>query len=340
MYKFLLLAFMFVRFHLSAQTLNPGDSYIIKLSETSLALKDLSTDFKICYVIDGRKEKRSIGWVQTGLTKTTRIANFEKPLDKEITNLLDRSHILSDDTTAWIMLISKLTISEHPRAASEIAKAEVVIDFFKPFGGDSCHFVGSAFASFEHLGVDVTRRHADNIKKAFEKAITTFKISSLQSRHKKPYPLSALLSENFTTKDPSSLAILNDSHYPDGVFETFNDFLLNNPSVQKPFEPSIGRSIDLWRVDDNRKKRVTEGVVAFAKDNQLYYLFQQNFYRLEKKKGRFQFIGPNVFNRNKVGQASLGNFFGSAITASTSARRKVYQLDLVNGGIIEIGSVK
>jgi hypothetical protein len=316
------------------------NNYIIKLNEVSIKLNYPNTDFKICFVIDGRANKRNIGWVQTGITNNTRLANFERPFDQEITNLLDRSHILSNDTTAWIMLVSRLYVSERPRAASEIAKAEVVIDFFKPFGGDSCYFVGSAFASCEQLRMDVTKKHAENIAKVFEKAITTFKRTRHQAIQKRPYLLADLLSENFTTKDPSSIAILNDSQYPDGIFETFNDFLLNIPSINQDFETSIGEDISLWRLQEHRKKRVTEGVVAFAKDNQLYYLFQQNFYPLEKNKGKLQFIGPSVFNRNKVGQASLSGFLGGAITASTAARRRVYQLDLVNGGLIEVGSVK
>jgi hypothetical protein len=334
MYKLFLL-FLFAHFFCSAQ-----DNYIIHLNNVSIEAAS-ENDFKICYVIDGRKNKKNIGWVQTGLANKTRIANFEKPFDREITHLLDRSELLSSDTTAWIILVSRLHISESPKGASEMARAEVALDFFKPFGGDSCYFFGSTFGSFEQLGMDVTKKHAENISRAFEKAIDSFKRRrSHPSVEKKPYLLADLLSENFTVRNLSSIAILNASRYADGIFETFNDFLLNKATFNAEYDASIGKSISLWRIDANRKKRIREGVVAFAKDNQLYYLFHENFYPLEKKRGTFQFIGPGVFHRNKTGHPRLGGFLGGALTASTSARRRIYQLDLENGRLIEIGSIK
>src|SRR5258705_13776455 len=116
MYKLFLL-FLFAHFALHAQ-----DIYTVRLNDVSIKLTSAEKDFKVCFVIDGRNQKKNIGWVQTGLVNRTRVANFEKPVDQEITRLLDQSQLLSNDTTAWVILVSRLLIFEYQKGASEMAR--------------------------------------------------------------------------------------------------------------------------------------------------------------------------------------------------------------------------
>jgi hypothetical protein len=336
MNKLLLLVLLVNPFVLAAQ-----DSYIVNLKDVHVNLNNPTKDFKICFVIDGRQNKASIGWVNTGLANTTRSANFKNPLHEEITTLFERSNILSDDTTAWIVMISKLTISELAKNSSEVAIADVGLNFFQPFGGDSCHFIGSAFGSVQTRGLEVTKMHPENIADAFKNAINTFRRTGAESLQRKPYRLAELFAEGFDVKDHSSVAILNESKYPDGVFETFSDFLANKPFIGLPYEIEVGKSVNLWRLENDRKKKVRYGVVGFAKDNELYYLFDGDFYVLEKKSGAFHFIGPKLSDSRKILQSGMiGGLVGGAIAASATARKRVYRIDMESGGALEVGSIK
>jgi hypothetical protein len=336
MNKLLLLFLLVNPFVLCAQ-----NTYMVNLNDVRVQLAWPSDDFKICFVVDGRKDKASIGWVSTGLYNTTRPANFENPLDEEITNLFESSGILSEDTTAWIVLVSKLTVSELVKNSREVAMAEVGLHFFKPFGGDSCHFFGSAYGSFQQKGLEVTRMHPENIAGALQEAINTFKETPPEEFQRKPFLLAELLTEGFDVKDPASIAILNQSEYADGVYETFNDFLSNKSSFDLTYETDFGKTITLWRHDNGRKRKVKDGVVAFAKENKLYYLFDGEFYLLEKKRGVFHFVGPALTDKKKMSDAYfMGGVTGGLIAKKGASRRRVYRLDLDSGGAVEVGSIK
>lgn len=316
--------------------------HTLSLDEVSVPAHD--SNFKALLIVDGRKDKSHIGWVQTGMMNKKRIARFIRPFDQELDDMFNRSGLLTTSSTGFIIRVTRLYINEITMATREIARAEVSCDLFKIAGTDSCYFVASVFGVSEQRGMDVTNKHADNIAKAFEKAILDFaskKVSAAQQA-RKFFHVNDLGKETVLAKDLSSIAILNTSQYQNGIFTTFEDFLNNRPSITARYEVREGKTTKLWRVDETGKRvRIQEGVYAFAKDNALYILFNKEFFPLERKKRSFQFIGRSTPDSGAVMTGGLiGGAIGGAIAGASSATRKIYEIDLDGGGFIEVGIVK
>ncbi|MCU0383530.1 MAG: hypothetical protein MUF68_05625 [Cyclobacteriaceae bacterium] len=315
-----------------------SQKYEVSLSNAFIKTKDI----KFADVIDGRKDKSNIGWVQTGLTNKRRIADFENGFDRQIKDLFNRSALLSAESDLLIS-INRLYINETTKATSEIGRAEIGINFFKLISTDSCYFITSIIVGDDHRGMDVTKKHDENIASAFEKAFAEFLT-------KRPYvtvsnkaiAIKSLGNLNQTLRDVSKVKILNTEVYEAGIYNKFDELLNNEPSVTSDFIVDDAKKIKLFRLNtESGKKQVKDGIFGFSIKNKIYILFDGEFCELKRVENTFRFMGPKKADPNAVATgAILGGFIGSAVASSSSSIQREYELDIDTGMIYEIGIAK
>ena len=126
--------------------------YQISLDDFEIETNEIN--FTVSEIIDARKDKNSLGVIQTGLNNKRNFAVFEKPGLDEIEELLKTSGLYKEHN-GLSLRITALKISENALTWKETAKAELNIDFFIRHD-DLYYYVSSVFASVEPKGLDVT----------------------------------------------------------------------------------------------------------------------------------------------------------------------------------------
>jgi hypothetical protein len=142
-----------------------------------------------------------------------------------------------------------------------------------------------------------------------------------------PYTREELMDPMQTFRDISSMPIVLTTQYKDGYYTTFNEFMLNDPSI------SIDCNVKLNTTSVVRcgKEEKEIGVYGYAKDNQLYIAFHHEFYPLIKNKNNFIFEGP----REMTGKDFEETYKGIIVPRQIGRRghNAQYTVDLKTGAI-------
>jgi hypothetical protein len=316
----------------------------ITLANESISPGSLS--YRVVKVIDSRKDKSNIGWVQTGLANSRRFAVFQQPAEQEVMNLIGRSQPYNDNLKNVILRIEYLGVSEQTLAMSETAKAEVALDLFYT-NGDSAWFIARKHTTEESKGMDVTRHHSKNIAIAIEDIVRQFNtyasmLGSTDHSHSAMAIDQVATYQAFNEESEAQTPILLASEYRDGLYVSFEEFRDNLPSISDGYEVALGKNVKVkWVDNEGKKKRLKDNVYALAHQNELYIFFNYQFYPIEKKDSGLFFIGPAVPDMGAaIAGGLLGGAIGGAIAGSASAKRTVYKIDLTNGSLKDIGSMK
>lgn len=320
------IAFFLITFQATGQNLFTVSLYKHYLPKDSISIR-------VSEVIDARNDKKVIGLVQLGLNNRKEFAVFEKPLLQEIHDLFDRSFLLANSNDAITVRVSRLYISELTLALSETAKTELNIDFFIKDEGDTYFYISSIYVSEESKGIDVTSNHAGNIVNAMQRALILFASREKRINSQMGFTRDELLDPDLVFRDVSAMPIVQASQYKDGFFATFDEFINNTPSVDINCKIKMGSKIKVKC--NERDKEMQSGIYGFAKDNQLYILFHQQFYLLEKRNDEFYFAGP----RMPGGTSSyakgwvMAGALGGSIASHSAGYNAIYKVDLSTGGI-------
>jgi hypothetical protein len=315
----------------------------------NLSLKEVRIDtdnhtFKVMQILDGRTDKESVGWVQTGIGNRRRIAVFEKGFDGEVVNLFKRSGLF-DSTGAGnslVVVLKRLYINEHTEAMSETGRVQLALNFFKPVSIDSCLYLTSVFADYPGSGFDVTHTHDDRIAAAFAMSIERFK-TKVDKYENAIVHRSQITDPSRTLRDVDNLAILNATQSKDGVFTTFRDFA-NNISTLENYTMKPGKNpaktLKVFQVRNNMTVRVKNEIFGVAHANKLYVLLDGHFYELAREGNNFTFTGDASYNPSVAMAMGGGLIGGLAAAATTSNYRPKYKLDWDFERIIEVGITK
>lgn len=314
--------------------------HTISLSEEQFRLDD--QQFQIVQLIDGREDKTTIGWVQTGMLNSQRWAVFERPFEMELAAFLQNNLDTSGMHQPVLVRVNQLYISEQTKATTETAKAEVSLDFFLAEADGHYYYISSTYGTAEVKGMDVTRKHPANLARAFANALQRFSENggpAVVDRNEH-FWLDEIKRGETIEIDYSQIAIFNTPAPQDGIYVSFEDFRDHRPTITENYIIKAGNKTKAWMVDQHtgRKERIREDVYAIVQDNQPYILFHRAFYPLKKDEHGFFFTGPHIPDQAAVTTgAVLGGAIGGAIAASASGGKKEYAVDLSNGSIYEIG---
>jgi len=143
---------------------------IIKLKHEKLIIP--GQNFYIKEVIDGRKNKENIGFVQVGAFNKKVIANFADGLENEFRDYFLNSQTIFSNFEPIILRVTYLDIYEKT-TFRELGRAEIKLEFYKIDNGK----VGKIFeteAFEEEYAADVTRGHERRIRKVLTQCLIEF----------------------------------------------------------------------------------------------------------------------------------------------------------------------
>lgn len=139
-----------------------GQEYVITLPKKNI-INIENRNFYIKDVIDGRKDKKNIGFVQSGLLRKPENAIFEKGLEKELQTFFNKTLPKAEGQTAIIMKVNDIYISEETKIFKEEGVAKIKVDFFIEENGKLAKFhTCETKTSSEKF--DVTKSQKESLK--------------------------------------------------------------------------------------------------------------------------------------------------------------------------------
>ena len=302
---------------------NGQDLHTLSLDQFSIKTENIA--FKISEVIDARADNNVIGIIQRGVKNRKDLAVFESAGLQELEELLKRSDLISKEKGV-VMRVSRLYVSEITAMWKETAKAELSVDFFIPYN-DDYYYITTIYSTVEPRGTDVTQFHPENIAIVVENALVQFSKRENSVSSEQPYTREELMDPMQAFRDISAMPISQTTEYKDGYYTTFDEFLLNAPTV------SIDCDVKLNTTSVVRcgKEETEMSVYGYARDNQLYIAFHQEFYPLIKNDNDFIFEGP----REMTGKDFEETYKGIIVPRQIARRghNAQYKVDLKTGAI-------
>ena len=303
--------------------------YQISLDDFEIDTNEIN--FTVSEIIDARKDKNSLGVIQTGLNNKRNFAVFEKPGLGEIEALLKTSGLYSENN-GLALRITSLKISENSLSWKETAKAELNIDFFIRHA-DFYYYVNSVFASVEPKGLDVTGMQAENIVDVIGTAFTIFSKRKNEVSSDRTFTMEELMDPTVSLRDPLSMPIMKDQKFKEGYYATFEEFVNNAPSID--IDCKIKFSSPVKTVCGDLITEVPT-LFGFAHQDKLYILYHHQFFVLEKKHNTFFFDANPRLSKNSPDDVTDGDFTASAIAGMFDSTRNssfIYMLDIKTGTV-------
>ena len=300
-----------------------------QISLDDFAIETNEINFTVSEIIDARKDKNSLGVIQTGLNNKRNFAVFEKPGLGEIENLLKTSGLYKEHN-GLSLRITALKISENALTWKETAKAELNIDFFIRHD-DLYYYVSSVFASVEPKGLDVTGMQAENIVDVIGTAFTIFSKQKNEVNADRTFTLEELTDPTVSLRDPLSMPIMKDQKIKAGYYATFEEFVNNAPSID--IDCKIKFSSPVKTVCGDLVTEVPT-LFGFAHEDKLYILYHHQFFELEKKHNTFFFDANPRLSKNSPDDVTDSDFTASAIAGMFDSSRSssfIYMLDIKTG---------
>lgn len=145
-----------------------GQNNIIELNHEKFAIP--GQNFFITEVIDGRRDKENIGFVQLGAFNKKVTAYFKNGLENSLNAYFTESQTVYDNFEPLLLRITYLEIYEKT-TINELGRADIKVEFYKTCG-DSVSKIFEAEAYEEEYGMDVTKGHEKRIRSVLTKCLT------------------------------------------------------------------------------------------------------------------------------------------------------------------------
>ena len=303
--------------------------YQVSLQDFEIETNEIN--FTVSEIIDARKDKNSLGVIQTGLNNKRNFAVFEKPGLGEIEELLKTSGLYKEHN-GLSLRITSLKISENTLTWKETAKAELNIDFFIRHN-ELYYYVNSVFASVEPKGLDVTHMQAENIVDVIGTAFIIFSKQKNEVSPDQTFTLEELMDPTVSLRDPLSMPILKDQKIKEGFYATFEEFINNTPSID--IDCKIKFSSPVKTICGEAVTEVPT-LFGFAHQDKLYILYHHQFFELEKKHNTFFFDANPRLSKNSPDDLTDNDFTASAIAGMFESSRRssfIYMLDIKTGTV-------
>ena len=175
--------------------------------------------FYVTKIIDLRRDKDQIGFVQMGQNNSIIKAKLEEPLTKHLSHVINLILPYKKSSYPVAIKIHQLAIGEKATNFREIGIAELKLEFLSL---DEKNSIDTIYTKIESDGVDVTRKHPNRLMNAL--------VQNLQEFNQKVIKLDSLgqLEQNNIVLD-----FQND--LKDGFYKSFTDLVIQNPIEKLPF---------------------------------------------------------------------------------------------------------
>lgn len=290
------------------------------ISLQSQVLKVENFNFRVAEVFDGREETYSIGFVQRGGGNSKAIARLQGGVEKEFSNLFSNSFPANKDAKPISIRVNQLEIYEFTTANREVAGIEFNLSFLEKQTSGGYIELYNAGQFFEKAGLDVTKKHNNNIAEATENACKIFVERCGKGNFwNRPFDLKIT---------PDSLfqlyPVLQATQPKAGIYKSFEDFRDNSPNTDHPFEltevPTKTKRnwIGTAKWVENQQRIEYEKYWGLSDGQDVYIKSGDIFIKLERKNRQFS-LTSKTFNDNGNGGAVVGAMYGGLIGALIGA---------------------
>ena len=327
MYRFLLCLSLLLSAHIAS-----ANDFFITLKSEKITVANFP--YRVADIMDAREQTYCIGMVQRGMTNKRTPAFLKEGLTTEFGYLFANSFANESVKKSLVLKINKLQIYEITYAKREVAIVELGITFFEK-EGDALVEVHETGITLERSGLEVTRKHDENIAKAVEKCLL-----DLVERQQRG------LTYRHPSGTPRTCPIVLDATPKPGIIRTFSDFRENTAREEAahPYKLDIkenGKN-SIVRAKPDWLKTKPEGDIWGISDGQHVYInLGSGFFRLTKEGGEFLLFGPSP--KDNTGAvllgSALGGLVGGLIAGAMSAdytnkEMTVYKIDLSTGAMV------
>jgi len=162
-----------------------GWSSILWSQEETITLQDEPIEFDadgfyIKKVVDARKNKDDIGFVQRGVFKKTKVdANLKGGVEKAIFSYLQQNFDQEKNGIPIVLYITELKISETKNLPIT-GKADIKMEFYR-FKDGSIGKLYESEAYVEKPAVNVTKTHEERIREVISTCLRSFNKSDWQT---------------------------------------------------------------------------------------------------------------------------------------------------------------
>jgi len=171
-------AFIIILFVFGIHNTIWAQNEVIVLQNEPIAFK--ADGYYIKNVIDARKDKSNIGFVQKGVFKKTKVdAQLKGGVEKAIYNYLKENFRQDPNTVPIVIRITKLEISESSSLPIK-GKAEIAMEFCREKNGSLGKLYDSE-AFVEKPAVNVTKTHEERIREVITSCLKSFNDSDWKS---------------------------------------------------------------------------------------------------------------------------------------------------------------
>jgi len=263
-----------------------------------------------------------LGFVQVGLANKRIAAAPDKPWNAYLQNFVD-NHFKPAFTASGVQLIwivKDLRINERTFAMNEKAYVRLKADAY--LSKDNAHYqlIQSLDTILIKGGMEVTHSHDQNIAKAFELLWDQSVAAANVDAANATLSVTDILSREQTR---FALPILQDTVYKTGVYKTYQEFLNNQPSVEK-FNVEIKKrrvTIQELGTTDNAGP-VIENPWGICKDGEIYKYYKERLVPIEKSGHSFVISNyleaSNRRNQSIFWGGLIGGVGGAALGLTTS----------------------
>ena len=171
-------AFIIILFVFGIHNFVWGQEELIVLQNEPITFK--ADGYYIEKVIDARKDKANIGFVQKGVFKKTKVdAKLKDGIEKSIYNYLNESFGQDPNTVPIVLRITQLQISES-KSLPVTGKAEIKMEFCREKDGNLGKLY-DAEAYVEKPAVNVTKTHEERIREVITSCLESFNETDWQT---------------------------------------------------------------------------------------------------------------------------------------------------------------
>jgi len=280
------------------------------LPKKSIAVSDIQ-------IVQAVPDSTQLGFLQKGMHNRKVAAipaeNLTALLQNYITNQYENDY--KKEGSRLLLVVKNLRINERTFFSAERAFARLHADAYISKEGNLYSFLTSVDTVQVYGGIDVTSSHGENIAAALHKLIiqslNTAQSNSILSQG---IALDSVISH---TRKISLNPIQKASRYREGVYLTFHEFLLNNPSLKnyKAEIESNGIAKIMAINTDSTKTDIQPW--GLCNKGEIYKYHQNMLVAIEKYRGEFMISDyinkADRRNRSLFAGAAVGGAIGGAV---------------------------
>lgn len=298
--------------------------YVADLPKKSIPVKGI-------YVQQAVWDSTRLGYVQKGMINIKAEAIPADDLTELLQNYLTKQYEdqFKKEGSELLVMIKELRINERTFFSSEVAFAKIEADAWITSDGEKFRKISAIDTVLVYISMaDVTSEHGNNIARGLDHLIQSALENAKAGKHGSDEMNAKEIAQK--AKERYEVPILMTTHYKQGAYMSFQEFVNNEPSMAS-FEINVldkkKGKVEIVDAADRIKPLTPWGI---CKDGEIYKYHEQELIALEKKNNGFIFSDyQEKASRRNSGIFMGGLLGGLAGAAIASGSNKMYSVTTI-----------